>query len=257
MKEKRYETEDEILNLFKLHNLFYRIELFYKTLRSGINIPNKLYFKSLMFQYARRLNPSQQWDKRTIREHFYGRFFRYQDLLKKPYPNDGTLKFSPNGNHEKDKLLFRDLLGLSSSQQWKFYNNDTIAKEGVKKTKGKVEIQRFKSPITFKPLQITENLFRVYIFCNQIPDGYLGEKIEINSTKFPDENPLELQLPNEFDVSEYLYDAVTLFILQDNGSEYYDNHFKQYVNGSNSEEAQYLLDIFSQLNDYYLLRNGR
>ncbi|HET54724.1 MAG TPA: hypothetical protein ENN33_05850 [Ignavibacteria bacterium] len=255
LKEKLYESENEIQYLFKIHNLFYRMELFYKTLRSGINIPNKLYFKSLMFQYAKRLTPSQQWDKRTIREHFYKNFTGYKNLLAKTYSNESTLKFSPTGNHEKDKLLFRDLLGLSSMQQWRFYDNDTITKEGKKKINDQVVIQRFKSPITFKPIEIEENLFRVYIFCHPIPEEYLGEKIHMNSTKFSKGNPLELKIPEQFDVCEYLFNAITLFILQENDSEYYEDHFKQYVDNSNSEESKYLLDIFSQLNNYYLSKD--
>lgn len=251
LKEKLYENDDEIQNLFKLHNLFYRIELFYKTLRSGINIPNKLYFKSLMFQYAKRLNPSQQWDKKTIRKHFYGGHPKYNQLFSKGYPNDSTLNFVPPGGHEKDKLLFRDLLGLSPLQQWEYYDKDTITKEGKKKINDQIVIQRFKSPITFKPIQIKDNIFRVFIFCHPIPSEYLGEKIKINSSRFSSKNPLELKLPDQFDVCEYIYDAVTLFILQDNDNLDYENHFKEYVNNSNSEESKYLLDIFSQLNDYY------
>lgn len=256
LTKKNYTEVEEVSNLFIRHNLFYRIELFYKTLRSGINRPNKLYFKSLMFQYAKSLSPSQQWDKRTMREHFYQNYQKYRELLLKPYPNNGTLKFTPSGSHEKDKLLFRDLLGLSSLQQWKFYS-DSITKEGVKKINNKIAVQRFKSPITFKPIRIDKDIFRVYIFCNPIPDGYLGEKIKINSDKFSKLNPLTLSLPNQFDVCKYLHDAVTLYILQNNNYTSYDENFKQYVSNSNSEEAKYLLDIFSQLNKFYSQGEGK
>ena len=246
LNSKKYKNDD-IPFLFKQHNLFYRIELYYKTLRSGINLPNKLYFKSFMFQYAKSLNPSQQWDKRTMRESFYLGNDKYKKVLANRDESAETLKYIPSGNHKKDKLLFRDLLGLSSLQQWKYYNDDTITKEGVAKVDNKVKVERFKSPITFKPIQIYEDIYQIFILTNESVEQILNEPFMINSNN--NHKSIELRIPDTFKINNYLKSCATDYILQDSKS--FDESFKEYVNNSNSQESRYLLDIYTQLNKFY------
>ncbi|OQY00886.1 MAG: hypothetical protein B6I26_06330 [Desulfobacteraceae bacterium 4572_130] len=169
----------------KIKELFYKIELFYKTLRSGINRVNFkskttiFYFKSMMFLYAKHIGI--QWDKKSIKEAYFTKGLTAQNVKhKKP---------------EKNKKLMKDLLGLSATESWKSYN-ETIKKEHKNK-----EIDRFKSPIIFKPLLNKNNGFDVYFYAKKINPDFLGQCFVIKNNS---RNDLKLQVPEKFDFDEFL-----------------------------------------------------
>ncbi|MBK7696400.1 MAG: hypothetical protein IPI30_19445 [Saprospiraceae bacterium] len=156
----------------KIRDLFRQIDLFYKTLRSGIS-PNdrpSMYFKSLMWKYAQHLN--RQWDKRTIKQiHFNGHILSQQlehSEIDTPlnWANGEKVEMnyatSQNPNNSKEThLLWRDLLGLSTQQTWMSYGRTEVNKSHTKTSKSKIEIARFQSPIFFKPLRSGSNTYRV------------------------------------------------------------------------------------------------
>ena len=146
-------------------NLFNSIDLFYKTLRGGVNLKDRggnttFYFKSLAFMYAKdQLNAL--WDKRAVKEEFYneGRRYDYKkdehgniievkeiDSLEKQcheHNNDNFgeplfLNLFKETNNDIDKnsnevktLNFcdiRDLLGFSTDEQWMSFK-DSIEKK--------------------------------------------------------------------------------------------------------------------------------
>lgn len=156
----------------KYKKLFGSIDLFYKTLRSGINIKDRegntlFYFKSIMFLYAK--NKGWTWDKKAIKSKFVDP--KTLDYQKKEYNNSDILTFS--GNNE---YLVRDLLGVAPSQVYKYYNFSLQYDE-------KNEIERFKSPITFKVIHlgdIDRTTSTVYIILNSIPEGIFYKKFKIN-----------------------------------------------------------------------------
>lgn len=172
--------------------LFYSIELFYKTIRSGIN-QNGVYFKSLMYSYA--IEQDSYWDKRTIRHKF--RHFtpnKYEDKGEKAdSENDGN-------NTENIARLFRDMLGLSSSQTWMSYNRDQITKEHIP-NKNEETIERFKSPLLFKPVY-DDNKYNVYIIPELIPEEYCGSKFKISSSNT--HSSFEMKTPKKFDILDFL-----------------------------------------------------
>ncbi len=203
-----YNTQEKKEWIYNYFSLFESIDLFYRTLRGGINIPG-LYFKSLMFFYARALEPKQQWDKKTIRQHFYSEHPLYEQILRRRRDPDGTVNYEPGGSYKSDNFLFRDLLGLASKQSWKYYDEDTISKMAV--SNGGDELQRFKSPITFKPV-FNDNRFKVYILTDSIPSIYLGAKVEIKSSLFnKEDDPLILKVPDSFPVKSYIKWAVNFY----------------------------------------------
>lgn len=203
-----YDTEEKIDWLGKYYSLFEAIDLFYRTLRGGINIPGRLYFKSLMFFYAKNLQIEQQWDKKTIRKFFYYEHPNYEEILRNRVEPDGTVQYSPEDD-DSDKFLFRDLLGLASEQSWRYYDEDTITK--VAFDESGEELQRFKSPITFKPVLQNEG-FKIYILLDRIPENYLGSKVEISSLKYGnEEEPLILNIPDSFPLKGYLNWAVKFY----------------------------------------------
>lgn len=106
--------------------VFECIELFYRTLRGGINLKNGrgetlFYFKSLLYMYADEFL-NAKWDKRKIKEEFYR-------IERKQKPNTYDV---------------RDMLGFSTSEQWLSYR-DSIEKSSE-------VADRMQSPILFKPI---------------------------------------------------------------------------------------------------------
>lgn len=162
-----------------IHRLvFERIDLFYRTLRSGINRygggnRHLLYFKSLLWRYLKEgLEPAAQWDKKTVKQRLLSpvelkeKADWKQKLQMQGAPLDGPLLFdsgversvaSATGS-ESTHLLWRDVFGLATEQSWKS-RGDTLKTKYVDRGE---EIARFKSPIHFKPLRTGPRSFRVY-----------------------------------------------------------------------------------------------
>jgi hypothetical protein len=213
-----FKIEDNNGNNFK--KLFETIELFYKTLKSGINIKtkdsdknivDKIYFKSLMFKYAKNLDIPEQWDKRTIRHSLYLNDWKYKNDGQKTgvfynrKDKDGTVHY--NVDKENPYFDFRDLLGLSTEQDWLFYKDKHIKKEVVKKENeiNDFKIERFQSPIVFKPIYDSKNKFwNVHLFIKEIPEKYKGSIVHVsNSSK-----SIDLIIYPNFNVFNYIEFAI-------------------------------------------------
>jgi len=200
--------------------LFSDIEIFYKTLRSGINLKNRngdtiFYFKSLMFLYAKK--NGIQWDKKSIKETYLPSQLASQ---QRDYNNADILSYSSD-----KKYLMKDLLGLSSSESWKSYRA-TVDKENE-------TIDRFKSPITFKPIKNKEG-FDVYFFPEKIENGFLDQTFHI---KFNNRNNLSLKTPQTFDVDDFIQ-----FALKINLSTHVDGEFH------NTKEYKVIESIYFDIN---------
>jgi len=238
----------------KSKELFQVIELLYKTLRSGINTSNfgGIYFKSLMFMYAKSTAVDQQWDKRTIRECLYANHPTYNSVKLKRTDTNGTVQYKAA---KQDNLLFRDLLGLSTDQDWMGYgkaktdnDGDPILKNGkpeyksdsISKKSISGEIDRFQSPIMFTPIRRRgTNIFDVYIVPKLVPQMYFGQTFTIKSHVYPTNN-FNMAIPQTFVVKDYLdFCFKTIFPM--------DKDFKSHVSNANNPDAIKLLSIFSEL----------
>lgn len=161
--QNELEEDDDIEDEFRY--LFNGIDLFYKTLRGGVNLKDwkgntTFYFKSLAFMYAKnQLNAL--WDKRAVKEEFYneGRRYDYKkdkhgkiievkeiDSLEKQrheHNDDDSreplfLDLFKETNKDIDKYSnevktlnfcdIRDLLGFSTDEQWMSFK-DSIEKK--------------------------------------------------------------------------------------------------------------------------------
>jgi len=152
-------------------DVFKDISLFYSTIRGGLNYSYKkpeFYFKSMMYFYAK--SKGFQWDKKSIKE-----------SLISPSEIDKTV----------ERRQLKELLGLSISEEWK--------NQRVTITRKSKDIDRFKSPITFKPIK-DKNGFKVYIYADDIPKEYLDKEFTIKGNK----KSFKLKTPEEFDAKEYL-----------------------------------------------------
>jgi hypothetical protein len=207
----------EIQNQWK--GLFEDIELFYKTLRSGINICNRdgdsiFYMKSIMFKYAK--DKGLQWDKKSIKEAYYPSILNEQQEKHEDEDISDILHFSQARN---GKYLFKDMLGLSSTENWRSPYRLSIKKESINN-----EIDRFKSPILFKPIRSNDNSFTVFFKGTEIPNNYLDKRFRIRAKE---KNHLELKTYPDFDIDEFLDYAIFEVELEDLlGDEEYENHPK-------------------------------
>jgi len=168
-----------------------------------------------MFMYAKSLN--QQWDKKTLRETFYFDHELYKEIKRSRNSDpNGTVHFNAI---KKENLLYRDLLGLSSEQDWMGYGKPKKDKEGniiVKNGKPSYksdtiikntissEIERFKSPIVFKPIKrLNQNIFDIYMAIDQIPQKYKGQQFDVRSKTYSTISK-SMSIPPTFDLTSFL-----------------------------------------------------
>jgi len=224
-----YLTDEDIQMNLKWFKVFDHIDIFYRTLRSGINLPSKnspFYFKSLMFHWAKK--EGEIWDKKRMRQFFYGGgnnrpiHPEYSQVSnRRGGDKSGTFAFMPEGksSDSQAQFLYRDLLGLSSEQMWFKYDKDTITKE-IKSPEGDM-LYRFKSPLLFKPVYDGNNeMWRVIISISDIPAQYLAGEATIASKNRG--GGLSLRLPQQFDLKEYLAWAINTF--SSNPANYFSPH---------------------------------
>ena len=223
------------------------IDLIYKTMRSGINFGG-VYFKSLMFSYARSMN--LRWDKKSIKESMLlpGEMKKQSGKWKNP----DVLTFR---NGKDDRADFRDALGLSTNENWSFY--------GVKISKKKSSIDRFASPILFKPVKLqSSNTWRVHIFWNELPDDIYDKTISVyvdedekNGFKMKGKvNPdvikqeiFKMKIPAQFKMDDYMD-----YIFKAKDGKYQVSIDKQFSEGCrNGGLSQKIQKIYGQLRKNY------
>lgn len=141
------------------------IDIFYKTIRGGINWPHKnLYFKSLMFAYAK--SKGKRWDKKTIKENLLNP--TEINRQKNVHDDPDILTYREGAD---DMYDFRDALGLSTDEKWDYY--------GVKISKNNDSIPRFASPILFKPVRTADG-WTIYIVWTELPQEIYRKTISVN-----------------------------------------------------------------------------
>lgn len=207
----------------KVSILMNHIEIFYKSLRSGINLSKvdpSFYFKSMMFLYAK--SKGIQWDKKSIKEHFFRNDLQNQ---KKIHGNSEILNYS-----SEKKYLVKELLGLSSEEMWLSYDKAKIKR----KSEG---IERFPSPIFFKPIQKNDH-FIVYFDIKPLDDRIFDKLFEISNTRDRQSGTLTLKTPPKgvIDLHEFIRFAVSQDL-----DEHVENKYKKH------EYFGILKDIYSQV----------
>lgn len=188
-----------------------QIDLFYKTIRSGINLTQKIrrddgkymkgpdgkvlrkgyYFKSMLYSYVEKKYNGACWDKKIIKNHFLKAKQSVIDIKKD----------------------YRDCLGLSASESWLDYK--------ITITKSVKDIDRFASPIVFKPVTNGAK-WKVYIILNKIPEKYQGE-VKVSATQMK-EKPVDTRL-----ITDYQTTPLTgMYLCNDFSLEkYFDYLFKE------------------------------
>ena len=176
--------------VFRLQfELFENISLFYAVLRNGVNLYKGqnnplLYIKSMLFLYAKSIGI--QWEKRKIKEVF---FLNELNDQKFNHQNSEVLNYTSN-----NAQLMRDVFGLASDSDWKFPYNDVISK-----TSGTID--RYQSPILFKPISTGTNKFRVYFDAVNENDEFYNQPFVV-SAKYK-KNKFSINTPGQFDFSAF------------------------------------------------------
>lgn len=207
-------------------SLWEHIDLLYRCLRSGINLKgggqsDKLYFKSLLFQYAK--TQGHQWDKRKIRLDLFGNHPQFRQLENKRDDPEGTVQYK-----QGPPMLYRDMLGLSSAQSW-FSYRATVTKKASER-----EIDRYKSPVTFKPFRQPNGGWAVYIIPHTIPEEMKNAAFEVES-----EGRKTTLVTPEFNLDAYLKFAFGYF-RERSVEDYIGEH-------TAPREARIIQNIFDQL----------
>lgn len=203
--------------------LFTSIELFYKTLRSGINLKDKLYFKSFIATYA--YSKGIQWEKKTIKE----------ELIIQTEDNQ---KSGEDENILKHRIV-KDIMGLSTLEKWG--TEGTIEKKSKEQKEQKENgIERFKSPIIFKPIK-KDNKFKVYFKATSINSRFLDYEFIIKK----DSDSITLRTVSEFDFEEFFN-----FAFQTELKDYMKKHSGENANKyMKSREFKKIEQIYEQLKE--------
>ncbi len=246
-----------------------QLDVFYKSLRSGINIgkptsydaennsksniktntleimDTRFYMKPVIFVYAKHKYKSQ-WDKKSIKQTFFNTDYSYYKGKNKKFIQTLGLKgqidsfektpdvlgFSSSGKH----LDFRDLFGLSTVENWRSY--------GATIEKSIKNIDRYKSPITFKVLE-QQRRYKVFIIINPLDNRYLESSLIVNSIigQLKNKKHLTLEMPIDFSFEAFFNFITTEFSLEDS----IKTHYRNYKNRSVGNLYQILKNIYEQL----------
>ncbi len=163
------------------YSIFNAIYYFHKLIRSGIN-ESGCYYKSLMYFYAKEKCNGRHWDKAIIRHHFELYTNVYKSICgRSPYSKDNF--YVDKNGHEYppredmideykqfdlrtcSRCLFRDALGLASTQAWRAYNDTITITAMNERGERDKNFTRFKSPIMYRPVIIDDKCI-VYIYFN-------------------------------------------------------------------------------------------
>ncbi len=269
-------------------DVFSVIGLLHKTLRSGINGPSpySLYFKSLLFAYAD--NKGITWDKRSIKYYFLNEetkkevektrmenLNREKDkkgtLPKKSDPTDNEnyrhWKKPANDRYGKENL--RDYLGFSSNESWMAYDTGVfqLDKDNSAKTnkngeyvlkkmtvwksfdKDFKDIGRFKSPIIYKPIQLENESWLVYVFANDDSISALSGKKVYYKTNMPKTHKFDLEMQSSFSVEKFLKES---FSLGENVKNSFSVNYKLFdreisTNPINNDNYDTIINVFKEL----------
>lgn len=241
------------INASDFKQLFYKLELFYKLLRSGINLKGNggrdlFYAKSLLFCYMKTTHV--QWEKKTIKESWFN-----TDRTRR----DGSIVFEglesqierrelgqndQSGFSSQNKKVIKDILGLSSDEAWLSYQKAMITKEHVQQNGREFpensidKIERYMSPILFKILHVSENKYKIYVIVND-SDAIKDKKIKFTWDR------------NSFSLDTANYSVVDFLRWICNSSNLnFSNHVSQNMHSATIQNRDLgTISLFNTLND--------
>lgn len=238
-------TDDDVY-----YRIFSLIDLFYKTLRGGINLKDsnrrtKFYFKSLAFMYCKD-KLEAKWDKKKVKEEFY-RFSspnRLDSLDKQLRDHVVDVDNEILTFDSRECYDMRDLLGFSTNEYWQSFGDSIEKKVAVVNHQGildfpplgaKVEVERMQSPILFKPI-CSDDTCEVYIVFQDEKVNLKGFKeclkICVYSKREREKNGFKkrfkIDIPQDFSCRgyfDYIFNLLQFDIEQHVNEKYHDHEY--------------------------------
>lgn len=211
------EVVNQTTNIARIKKIFEQLDLFWKALRGGINesYGSGFYFKSLIFMYA-FYKMNTKWDKRKVKEKFYNSKHTTQSTK---HGNPDILELPLRPAIIKERMI-KDLLGLSVNEKWEAEYNNSLKKVHLMNATVDIntnviapflefnqnnnhdQIDRLMSPITIKPIYMGDNIFKVFLFPNDLPSEISGTSFLFsNNTGIP--FPLRFPLNTEASIHDF------------------------------------------------------
>lgn len=164
---KQSHNEYKMRSYYSVESMFTHLNNFYKELR-----PGTVKMESYLKKYT--LSRNIVWDKDIIKLRFVRK----------------SLKVLENG------FLIKDLFGLSTREEWGTH------KFAVTKKHKNSEIERFMSPILFKPIRESNCKFTVHFRLDEIPSELLNQEFDIEKENMDDK--ITLKTPKQFDLHDFI-----------------------------------------------------
>jgi hypothetical protein len=197
-------------------DVFEYIQLFYKSLRSGINFPsyydkykketkNSFYMKAAIFWFAKSKN--SLWDKRLVKAKFFNKDWDSQfEKQKRDRLMSDELFWKPDSQKPvPEQLLWRAVFGLSTSENW----GRKYGEVSINRVHSNDKIKRYASPVFFKPIKLNAQNYRVYFGAREVDKEFQGERF--NVTMSDEKNKaLQLSVPSD---SDFTYKHFFEFIM--------------------------------------------
>lgn len=197
--------------------VFTTLNDFYAVLRSGINDQKGLYIKSALFKYLKD-QLHEQWDKKTIKQHFLTE--REKILEREAHPESEAIEyetgifelpeqeesFSLKGRTvecplDNSHYLTKELLGLSTVERWKVKTDNSGDFASFKLTRESNEIERFRSPLFFKPIENERGYYTIYFEARPIPEQMTDQLFLIEGEG---RGMFAIRTRSSFDIQDYL-----------------------------------------------------
>lgn len=172
---------------------------FWRKIKSG-NSRNP-YQKSELMKYFCMLDKTR-WEKRAIKKELYDKHTTTYNILRKDNYQAHNRIIGCNGDsndpdkvyHDEKYKYIRALLGMAELYEFGVYNASPIKIT----ISGGDDLQRFKSPVTFK---VIDN--KIWMICLPIPDSLSNREHNKVNFKFNDELLTSLPIPANFSLSDF------------------------------------------------------
>lgn len=153
--------------------LFSFLDLYYKSIRGGINLKDKLYCKPILYYWAKE--NKWEWEKRYIKRNLLIDDYSFCKWNKKNENWDSENGKGYDSQEIDDKnindfpssYLIRDLLGFSSYVRWNSYAIEVKKEEITEEEKTAKDNFRLSSPFLLKVYTLSASDHRIFLIKNR------------------------------------------------------------------------------------------
>lgn len=234
--------------------LFSFLDLYYKSIRGGINLKDKLYCKPILYYWAKE--KKWEWEKRYIKRKCLVHDYPFKKWNNKKEDGKGYDSQQIDDNNDDfggGPYLIRDLLGFSSYVRWNSYAIE-VKKEEITEKEGTAKDNfRISSPFLLKVYTLSASDHRIFLIKNRNFTDKTWEKLkgkEFNIKVKPitkniqwvngkrPEGKIMLSFPKQDKIYDDIYKKIKEFRFED---------FNIETKYTNSEEYKKLESFFKSI----------